>query len=219
VLLIVICVSRLGCVRTRTARTTASVRPAMQSNLALPAAQVHSLTDPAVKPGSTSCTGTPTHRPSSQTWLHHLHRYTHSQTQQSNLTLPAAQVHSLTDPAVKPGSTSCTGTHTHRPSSQTWLHHLHRYTHSQTQQSNLTLPAAQVDTHTLTDSAVKPGSTSCTGTHTNPASCHCHPNTPSSLASLKSRLVLAFWHRISQVVLKKKPLNGYSSSSSNGDNT
>jgi len=118
----------------------------------------------AVKPGSTSCTGTLTHRPSSQTWLLHLHRYTHSQTQQSNLALPAAQVHALTDPAVKPGSTSCTGTPTHRPSSQTWLHHLHRYTHSQTQQSNLTLPAAQV--HSLTDPTVKPGSTSCTGRHT-----------------------------------------------------
>ena len=33
-----------------------------------------------------------------------------------------------------------------------------------------------------------------------------HPRTPSSLASFKSRLVLPFWYRFTQVVLKKKPL-------------
>ena len=42
---------------------------------------------------------------------------------------------------------------------------------------------------------------------------HCHPKTPSSLASFKSRLVLPFWHRLSQVVLEKRPLNGFDSSS------
>jgi len=36
---------------------------------------------------------------------------------------------------------------------------------------------------------------------------------PSSLASCKSRLVLLFWYRLSQVVLEKRPLNGCSSSS------
>jgi len=43
-----------------------------------------------------------------------------------------------------------------------------------------------------------------------------HPQTPSSLASFKSRLVLPFpfWHRHTQVVLEKKPLNGCSISSS-----
>jgi len=34
------------------------------------------------------------------------------------------------------------------------------------------------------------------------------PKTPSSLASFKSRLVLLFWYRLTQVVLEKKPLNG-----------
>jgi len=34
--------------------------------------------------------------------------------------------------------------------------------------------------------------------------------TPSSLASFKSRLVLPFWYRLTQVVLEKRPLNGYS---------
>jgi len=38
--------------------------------------------------------------------------------------------------------------------------------------------------------------------------------TPSSLASFKSRLVLPFWCRLTQVVLKKRPLNRCSSSSS-----
>ena len=33
---------------------------------------------------------------------------------------------------------------------------------------------------------------------------------PSSLASFKSRLVLPFWYRLTQVVLEKRPLNGYS---------
>jgi len=31
---------------------------------------------------------------------------------------------------------------------------------------------------------------------------------PSSLASFKSRLVLPFWYRLTQVVLEKKPLSG-----------
>ena len=39
-----------------------------------------------------------------------------------------------------------------------------------------------------------------------------HPETPSTLASLKSRLVLPFWHRLTQVVPEKKTLNGCSSS-------
>jgi len=39
-----------------------------------------------------------------------------------------------------------------------------------------------------------------------------HPQTPSSLASFKSRLVLCFWYRLSQVVLEKRPLNGCSGS-------
>ena len=37
-----------------------------------------------------------------------------------------------------------------------------------------------------------------------------HPQTPSSLASFKSRLVLPFWYWLTQVVLKKRPLNGCS---------
>jgi len=36
-----------------------------------------------------------------------------------------------------------------------------------------------------------------------------------ALAPIKSRLVLPFWYRLSQVVLEKRPLNGCSSSSSN----
>jgi len=36
----------------------------------------------------------------------------------------------------------------------------------------------------------------------------------STLASFKSRLVLPFWYRLTQVVLKKRPLNGRSSGSS-----
>ena len=36
------------------------------------------------------------------------------------------------------------------------------------------------------------------------------PQLPSSLASLKSRLVLPFWYRFTQVVLEKRPLNGCS---------
>ena len=39
--------------------------------------------------------------------------------------------------------------------------------------------------------------------------CHCVPQTPSSPASFKSRLVLPFWYRLTQVVLE----NGCSSSS------
>jgi len=38
--------------------------------------------------------------------------------------------------------------------------------------------------------------------------------TPSSLASFQSRLILSFWYRLTHVVLKKRPLNGCSSSSS-----
>ena len=44
--------------------------------------------------------------------------------------------------------------------------------------------------------------------------CHCYPKTPSSLATFKSRLVLPFWYRLTQVVLEKRPLKGCSSSSS-----
>jgi len=40
-----------------------------------------------------------------------------------------------------------------------------------------------------------------------------HPKTPLSLASFKSRLVLPFWYRLTQVVLEKRPLNRCSSSS------
>jgi len=40
-----------------------------------------------------------------------------------------------------------------------------------------------------------------------------HPKTPSSLASFRSRLVLPFQYRLSQVVLEKTPLNVCSSSS------
>jgi len=35
-----------------------------------------------------------------------------------------------------------------------------------------------------------------------------HFQTPSSLASFKSRLVLPFWYQLTQVVLEKRPLNG-----------
>jgi len=38
-----------------------------------------------------------------------------------------------------------------------------------------------------------------------PSSCHCHSL---SLASVKSRLVLRFWYRTTQVVPDKAPLNG-----------
>jgi len=44
-----------------------------------------------------------------------------------------------------------------------------------------------------------------------PSGFHCH-SLP--LASVKSRLVLPFWYRLTQVVLVKRPLNGCSSSSS-----
>jgi len=37
--------------------------------------------------------------------------------------------------------------------------------------------------------------------------------TPSSLASLKSRLVLPFWYRLTEIVVQKRPLNGCNSSS------
>ena len=36
---------------------------------------------------------------------------------------------------------------------------------------------------------------------------------PLSLAPVKSRLVLPFWYRLTQVVLERRPLNGCSSSS------
>jgi len=41
------------------------------------------------------------------------------------------------------------------------------------------------------------------------------PQTPSSLASFKSRLALTFWYRLTQLVgqLEKRPSNGCSSSS------
>ena len=39
---------------------------------------------------------------------------------------------------------------------------------------------------------------------------HCHPKTPSPLALFKSRLVLPFWYRLTQVVLENRPLNGCS---------
>jgi len=38
-----------------------------------------------------------------------------------------------------------------------------------------------------------------------PNGCHCHSL---SLASVKSRLVLPFWYRLTRVVLEKGPLNG-----------
>ena len=41
--------------------------------------------------------------------------------------------------------------------------------------------------------------------------CRCHPQTPSSLASFKSRLVLPFWYWLTQVIMEKRPLNGCSS--------
>ena len=44
--------------------------------------------------------------------------------------------------------------------------------------------------------------------------CHCRPKTPSSRAPFKSRLVLPFWYRLTQVVLEKTPLNLCSSSNS-----
>ena len=49
--------------------------------------------------------------------------------------------------------------------------------------------------------------------------CHCHLKTPPSLASFKSRLVLPFWYRLTQVVLKKRPLNGCGSSSRKKEST
>ena len=36
---------------------------------------------------------------------------------------------------------------------------------------------------------------------------HCHPKTPSSLASFTSRPVLPFWYWLIHVVLEKRPLN------------
>jgi len=38
-----------------------------------------------------------------------------------------------------------------------------------------------------------------------------HPQTPSSLASFKSGLVLPFWYRLTQVVLEMRPVNRCSS--------
>jgi len=40
-----------------------------------------------------------------------------------------------------------------------------------------------------------------------PSWCHCHSL---SVAPVKSRLVLPFWYRLTQVVLEKRPLNGCS---------
>jgi len=40
-----------------------------------------------------------------------------------------------------------------------------------------------------------------------PADATAIPKPPSSLASVKSRLVLPFWYRLTQVVLEKRPLN------------
>jgi len=42
------------------------------------------------------------------------------------------------------------------------------------------------------------------------SSCHRHTQTPSSLTSFKSRLVLPFWYQLTHVVLQKRPLNGCS---------
>ena len=42
-----------------------------------------------------------------------------------------------------------------------------------------------------------------------PSWCHCHSL---SFAPVKSRLVLPFWYRLTQVVLEKRPLNGCSCS-------
>jgi len=41
-----------------------------------------------------------------------------------------------------------------------------------------------------------------------------YPETPSSIASFTSRLVLPFWYWLTQVVLEKRPLTGCGSSSS-----
>ena len=38
-----------------------------------------------------------------------------------------------------------------------------------------------------------------------PSWCHCHSL---SLAPVKSRLVLPFWYRLTQIILEKRPLNG-----------
>jgi len=46
---------------------------------------------------------------------------------------------------------------------------------------------------------------------------HCYPETPSFVASLKSRLVFPFWYQVTQVVLDKRPLNGCSSSRSSSN--
>jgi len=46
-----------------------------------------------------------------------------------------------------------------------------------------------------------------------PSWCHCHSL---SLAPVKSRLVLPFWYRLTQVVLEKRPLNGCSVIGMNG---
>jgi len=47
-----------------------------------------------------------------------------------------------------------------------------------------------------------------------PADATAIPKTPSSLASFKSRLVLPFWFRLTQVVPEKRSLNGFSGCSS-----
>ena len=43
--------------------------------------------------------------------------------------------------------------------------------------------------------------------------CHCHPKTPSYLASNKSRLVLPIWYQLTRLTWEKRPLNRCSSSS------
>jgi len=48
-----------------------------------------------------------------------------------------------------------------------------------------------------------------------PSRCHCHSL---SLASVKSRLVLPFWYRLTRLVLDKGPLNGCVCVSSNQPN-
>ena len=41
--------------------------------------------------------------------------------------------------------------------------------------------------------------------------CHCHPQTPSSFATFKSRLILPFWYQFTKILQEKRLLNGCSS--------